>query len=186
MSNGKKIYNRDIDLAGAARLMKGSTVLIDEDGNIDAPVTTSNLTTTGTTTLGDGTGDDTTISGDLTVDVLSTLTGLVTMTAGIDAKVIFAGTETIAAGGGSTALDLTVQSHYIDADAGGDIFTLADGVVGQVMSIAMASATGVATITPTNLNGGTSVTFNAAGETVVLQFFGGAWQIMGGNAYTVI
>lgn len=38
----------------------------DTSGNIDAPVTTSNLSTTGTTTLGDG-GDATQINGTLTV-----------------------------------------------------------------------------------------------------------------------
>jgi hypothetical protein len=166
--------------------LSDGTTIVDKDGNIDAPVTTTNLTTTGTTQLGDAVSDDTTVSGDITVDVLSTLTGLVTMTAGIDAKVIFAATETIAAGGTTTALDLTKTVHYIDADAGGDIFTLADGVEGQVMTLVMASATGVATVTPTNLRGGTSVTMNAAGETVILQFVVASWSIMGGNAFTVI
>lgn len=101
-------------------------------------------------------------------------------------EVIFSGIETIAAGGTTTALDLTESLHSIDADAGGDIFTLADGTIGQVMTIAMLSATGVATITPANLAGGTSVTLNAAGETVILQFVDTEWYIMGGNAYTVI
>ena len=104
----------------------------------------------------------------------------------VEESLILAGTETIAAGGTTTAIDLTKQSHLIDADAGGDIFTIADGTAGQLISIVMASATGVATITPANLLGGTSVTMNAAGETVMLQFISGSWNIMGGNAYTVI
>lgn len=100
-------------------------------------------------------------------------------------KVIFSGSETIAAGGTTTALDLTKTVHYVDADAGGDTFTLADGEEGQIMTIAMASATGTATITPANLRGGTSVTFNAAGDSVVLQFIASEWNIIGGNSYSV-
>lgn len=41
----------------------GGVEVIDENGNIDAPVTTTNLTTSGTTTLGDSTSDTTTING---------------------------------------------------------------------------------------------------------------------------
>jgi len=101
-------------------------------------------------------------------------------------KIIFSGIETIAAGGTSTALDLTKTLHSIDSDAGGDIFTLADGTIGQVMIITGLSATGTSTITPTNLSGGTSVTFNAAGDSVVLCFVDTSWYIIGGNSYTVV
>lgn len=108
------------------------------------------------------------------------VTGLVTLTAGIDAKVIFAGTETIAAGGTSTALDITKTCHNIDADAGGDTFTLANGTAGQIMICIMKSATGVATITPTTKTGFTSVTFNAAGDSVILQYYTTlGWIIIG-------
>lgn len=49
----------------------GDTVVIDASGNIDAPVTTTNLSTTGTTTLGDS-GDATQVNGTLTVGVNGT------------------------------------------------------------------------------------------------------------------
>lgn len=117
-------------------------------------------------------------SGNATVGGTLGVTGLATLTAGIDGKVIFAGTETIAAGGTSTALSLTKTVHLVDADAGGDTFTLANGTVGQIMTIAMLSSTGTATITPANLAGGTSVTFNAAGDSVVLQFIGTKWYVI--------
>lgn len=105
----------------------------------------------------------------------------------IDKALAFSGLETLAAGNTTTALSLEEVRHSIDADAGGDIFTLADGSLdGQIMIITMLSATGIATVTPANLAGGTSVTMNAAGESVVLQFTGGTWYIIGGNAYTVI
>lgn len=100
--------------------------------------------------------------------------------------VVFSGTETIASGGTSTALSLTKTVHYIDADAGGDTFTLADGTAGQIMTILLTSSTGVATITPTNLAGGTSITLNADGDTVVLQFMDTEWFILGGNSYAVV
>ena len=101
-------------------------------------------------------------------------------------RFITSGTETIAAGGTSTALSLTKSVHYIDADAGGDTFTLADGIAGQITTILLTSSTGVATITPTNLAGGTSVTLNADGDSVVLQFMDTEWFILGGNSYTVV
>jgi fibronectin-binding autotransporter adhesin len=101
-------------------------------------------------------------------------------------KVIFSGIETIAAGGTTTALDLAKTLHSVDADAGGDIFTLADGTIGQVMFISCKTATGVATVTPANLAGGTSVTLNAEGDCVILMFVDTQWYIMGGNGYSVI
>jgi 1-deoxy-D-xylulose 5-phosphate reductoisomerase len=130
----------------------------------------------------------------LTVTGASTLTGNVTMsgTAAVtgqfnaNAAVVFAGTETIVAGGTSTALNLTKSLHYIDADAGGDTFTLADGTNGQVTTILLTSSTGIATITPANLAGGTSVTLNADGDSVVLQFMDTEWFILGGNSYAVV
>lgn len=101
-------------------------------------------------------------------------------------KIIFSGIETIAGGGTTTAADLTKTLHSVDADAGGDIITLADGIIGQVMYFACPSATGTVTITPANLAGGTSVTLNAEGDTVQLMFVDTQWYIMGGNGYTVI
>lgn len=98
----------------------------------------------------------------------------------------FSGIETIAGGGTSTALDLTQAIASIDADAGGDIFTLAAGSEGQVIKVAMLSATGIATVTPVSLTGGTSVTMNAAGETVEFTYINSTWYVTGGNAYTVI
>lgn len=95
-------------------------------------------------------------------------------------------TETIAAGGTTTALSLTKTVHYIDADAGGDIFTLAAGTEGQTMYILMKSSTGTATITPSALAGGTSVTFNAVGDSVVLQYMDSKWFIVGGNSYAIV
>ncbi len=123
-----------------------------------------------------------TVTGAATVSTTLAVSGQFTASA----AVLFNGTETIAAGGTSTALSLTKTVHYIDADAGGDIFTLADGVNGQVAFIMLTSSTGLATVTPANLAGGTSVTLNADGDSVLLMFMDTEWFIMGGNSYAVI
>ena len=104
----------------------------------------------------------------------------------LGAGVIFSGIETIAAGGTSTALSLTETLHSVDADAGGDTFTLADGTIGQIMVVTCLSATGTATVTPENMSGGTSVTMDAAGESVIFMFVDTEWYIIGGNDYTVV
>lgn len=126
-------------------------------------------------------------TGNTVIAGTASVAGLLTATAGIDGKVIFAGTETIAAGGTSTALALTKTLHNIDADAGGDTFTLADGIAGQIIVCVLKTATGVATITPATFTGGTSVTLNAAGDSVMFVFQTTlGWSIVGGNSYAVV
>ena len=102
--------------------------------------------------------------------------------------VLFSSTETIAAGGTSTALSLATSESFVDSDAGGDVFTLADGVNGQQKLVVQASATGISTVTPANFTGGTSVTMATAGATATFQFSTAAsgWVLIGENAATVI
>ena len=95
----------------------GSFVVIaDEDGNIDAPVTTTNLTTTGNTTLGNATSDTLTVNGnstftgtadgvmvDVVVAAITTGTGLdlsanTALTTGILAHISSAATAITGAG----------------------------------------------------------------------------------------
>lgn len=102
-----------------------------------------------------------------------------------------AGWNTVAAGGTTTVLDPASTAHFITADAGGDIFTLAAGSPGQEVYIYTNSATGTATITPAGLIGGTSITFNAAGDSVCLKYLpisstAYAWVITGGNSYAIV
>jgi len=105
----------------------------------------------------------------------------------INGELILQGSEEIAAGGGSTELDMTKAVHIISADAGGDVFTISDGVVGQQMTIIGLAMAGTATITPDTMFAGTSVTFNAAGDSVVLMFIEtDGWTVIGGNSYAII
>ena len=130
-------------------------------------------------------GDDLAVTGDLDVTGISTLTWLATLTAGIDGKVIFAGTETIAAGGTTTALSLAKTCHYIDADAGWDVFTLANGTEWQLAVVVCKSATGTCTVTPATMKGGTNVILNAAWDAVTLAYVWAWWSVIGGNWYTI-
>lgn len=113
-------------------------------------------------------------------------TGTCAFDEGIINAIIFPTGQTVNAGGTSTALTVAAFWHHIDADAGGDTFTLADGVTGQVKFVTMESSTGTATITPTNAAGFTSITFNAAGDSVILFFTDSKWYCMGGNSYGVV
>lgn len=97
------------------------------------------------------------------------------------------GIQDIPAGGTSTVLVLTNSVFTVGADAGGDIGTLANGTAGQIAYIICEDATGTFTITPATFNGGTSVTFNALGDSVVLMYNTGlGWSIVGGNSYAII
>ena len=65
--------------------------------------------------------------------------------------------------------------------------TLADGKEGQEMRILMTqhTASGASVVTPTNLNGGATLSFDAVGETATLFFYGGAWNIISLNGTTL-
>jgi len=181
---GGVVFDETLAVAGATTMTGTLTVGVDGTG-LDVKFFGA---TSGAYMLWDESADDLILAGaaGLSVAAATTLTGLATLTAGIDAAVIFAGIETIAAGGTSTALSLVKTVHDIDADAGGDIFTLANGTAGQLCTCVMKSATGTATITPATFLGGTSVTFDAAGDSVTLQYTTNGWFVVGGNSYTVI
>ena len=104
---------------------------------------------------------------------------------------VLSGFNTVAAGLTTTVLNPASTVHFITADAGGDIFTLGAGSPGQEVYIFTNAATGVATITPAGLIGGTSITFNAAGDSVCLKYLPIAanqykWVITGGNSYAIV
>jgi hypothetical protein len=66
--------------------------------------------------------------------------------------------------------------------AAGNALTLANGTSGQLKTIIyVAEAAGGDTgiLTPANLGGGTTVTFNAVGDAATLQFVGTDWWVVG-------
>jgi hypothetical protein len=65
------------------------------------------------------------------------------------------------------------------ASAGAIALTLADGAVGQVKMICMTTDGGTATLTPTTLNGYTTVAFDTVGDCAVLVFNStGGWSVV--------
>lgn len=99
----------------------------------------------------------------------------------------FAGIQDIPAGGTSTAMDENIAVLTVGADAGGDIVTIGRGTPGQVVYIICADATGTTTITPITFNGGTSITFDALGDSVTLMWAANiGWSIIGGNSYAIV
>ncbi|MCK9601273.1 MAG: hypothetical protein M0R06_19695 [Sphaerochaeta sp.] len=68
------------------------------------------------------------------------------------------------------------------------VATLAAGVAGQRVLLACVANGGsgaTITVTPASLIGGTTIAFNAVGDTVMLRSDGTSWYIEGGNSYSV-
>lgn len=87
--------------------------------------------------------------------------------------------ENITAGTGG-AISVTCWYTTINTDAGGDAFTLADGVIkGQLKKIQLiVDGGGDAVVTPTNLAAGTDITFADAGDFVILAWDGSDWRMI--------
>lgn len=85
---------------------------------------------------------------------------------------------------GAGAVDVTNMITEITT-GGSDALTLADGAEGQHKYITMISDGGDGTLTPTNLAGGSTITFDDVGDSVHLLFTNGAWCIVGQNGVTV-
>jgi hypothetical protein len=137
-----------------------------------------------TTTL---TATDVIVSDD--VDV----TGTITVGAGILAGTQIAAfypqvaQNNITAGTGG-AIAVTNYLTTINTDAGGDAFTLADGTkVGQMKKILLvADGGGDGVVTPaTAFAGGTTATFNDAGDYLILQWSGTAWFVQENSGVTI-
>jgi len=79
------------------------------------------------------------------------------------------------------AIIVTNYLTTINTDAGGDAFTLANGVqIGQMKKILLvADGGGDGVVTPaTALAGGTTATFGDAGDYLILQWSGTAWVVL--------
>ena len=86
---------------------------------------------------------------------------------------------------GAAAVPVTAAIHEITTTGIGNALTLANGVEGQSLVIvygAEGAGTDTAILTPTNLAGGTTVTFNAVGDTATLLFVGSNWYKLAGAA----
>ena len=84
------------------------------------------------------------------------------------------------------AIDVTSAITNLITD-GTDAVSLADGAMGQIKIVALVTGTNtpVAVITPDNLDGGSNISLNAVGDTAMLLWNDGAWQVIGGNGAVV-
>jgi len=113
-----------------------------------------------------------------------------------DAAQTFTGTQTFAGAvvgsvqalSGPGAVNVTTLTTAFTSTGTGDALTLADGVAGQLKAIVYVAETAGAdtgVLTPANFGNGTTITFNAVGESVLLQFLGTDWWIVSNNGATV-
>lgn len=133
---------------------------------------------------GDYTLDDLTLTDDLTVGGDSALTGNLTVTGDTSLTGLFklAGTPQTLTGAG--AVNLTTKTTLL-VTTGANALTLAAGADGQIKIITMKTDGGDGTLTPTGLRGGTTITFNDVGDTVVLLYKDSAWLILSNFGCTV-
>ncbi len=86
---------------------------------------------------------------------------------------------------GAGAVDLVTGVTEITT-TGAQAYTLANGVVGQLKVITMVVDGGDGTLTPATLNGGTTITFNDAGDTVLLVYVTTlGWTVISNSGATV-
>jgi hypothetical protein len=94
-----------------------------------------------------------------------------------------AGATVTVADDGRTDTEITNKTCNIalktDLVSQNQAFTLADGMEFELKSIvATGTPGGNFVITPDNIDGGTTLTFDADGEYAVMQFLGGSWRVL--------
>ena len=88
---------------------------------------------------------------------------------------------------GAGAANITTAITNCTSSAAGQVVTLADGAQGKIKIVChiALSNSGTVVLTPANLDGGTTITMNAVGDSAVLLFNDSAWIIIGGNSAVV-
>lgn len=176
--------------AGADLMRLDSTGSLSSTSNVLSLVQRSGACTTGANALHiSATGanceaikvDDWKVVFDETLEV----TGLITATAWVTGKIIFAG---ITSDTGAHAIPVTGAVHEVTTSGAGDALTLANGTAGQrlcVVYVAEGGGADTAVITPTTLAGGATITLNALGDScdLVYSSTGGRYVLgLGGTA----
>ena len=95
--------------------------------------------------------------------------------------------QAITAEASSQVSDVTSAITEINATSATGAISLADGADGQIKIFINVSTSGTnnGVITPTNLRGGSTITLNAQGETVICLFKNSKWNVIGGHGFAV-
>lgn len=85
---------------------------------------------------------------------------------------------------GAGAVSLTTYATLL-VTTGANALTLAAGVNGQRKLIKMKTDGGDGTLTPNSLQGGTTITFNDAGDFVELVYLDGKWNVLSNSGCVI-
>lgn len=147
---------------GSITTSDGTAIISVSDAGVVSITTTSqtidDLTATGDVVLGNASGDTVSLGG------------------GVVKYSLTPETRT-----GAGAVSVTNPITWI-VSTGANALTLADGEEGQVKLLIMKTDGGTATLTPTNLGNGTTLTFDDVGDSADLLFTNGERYFMGGTA----
>ena len=87
---------------------------------------------------------------------------------------------------GKSTADLTKAVTELTLSSGSDAASLANGTVGQIKIFVVVGGSGSCVLTPTTLNGGTTITFNGIGDAVTLLYVATVgWTVIGSNSVVV-
>ncbi len=97
----------------------------------------------------------------------------------------FAQAEQTLTGAGAADVTSAVTATVTNTDnSGNNAITLANGTTGQIKVLYLKTLTGSQTsvVTPANLLGYTTITFNAVGDAALLYFNGTNWVVLGSTS----